>query len=117
MIIGTPETIHGEYASGSHKGNGPHFVCTLLDNLGDCTFKYVREMRFPPGSTIGLHQHVGSEELYFIMSGTAVMIVDGEERVVGPGSAILTCSGGTHGLRNEGTEDVRLFVACVNASK
>ena len=42
------------------------------------------------------------------------MVVDEEECVVGPGSAILTQSGSRHGLRNEGTEDLRVFVACAS---
>jgi uncharacterized cupin superfamily protein len=112
MIIGTPEQIPGEYASGSHGGQGPYFVRTLLSDPEGCTFKYVREICLPPGSTVGLHPHVGSEEVYFIFSGAAVMVVDGEERTLGPGSAVLTRSGSTHGLRNEGTEDLRMFVAC-----
>ena len=112
MILGTPDTIPGEKGSQSHGGQGEYFVRTLLDGVPGSAFKYVRDLILYPGSTIGNHLHSGDEEIYFIISGTGVMAVDGEERVVGPGSVVLTQSGSHHGLRNEGAEDLRIFVAC-----
>jgi len=115
MIIGTPEQFPGEHAEGSHHGKGPYFVRTLLDKVPGSNFKYVRDMTFPVGSTIGEHPHEGDEEIYFIIAGTPTMVVDGEARVLPPGSVVLNRSGSVHGLRNEGKEDVRMVVACVVA--
>lgn len=112
MILGTPDTIPGEQGSESHGGKGEYFVRTLLDKVPSSAFKYVRDLTLYPGSSIGEHLHSGDEEIYFIISGTGVMVVDGEECVVGPGSVILTQSGSRHGLCNEGAEDLRIFVAC-----
>jgi mannose-6-phosphate isomerase-like protein (cupin superfamily) len=115
MIFGTPHTIPGEKGSRSHGGQGDYFVRTLLDGVPGSAFKYVRDLTLYPGSTIGEHPHAGDEEIYFVISGTGVMTVDGEDRVVGPGSVVLTQSGSQHGLRNEGTEDLRIFVACATS--
>jgi uncharacterized cupin superfamily protein len=115
MIIGTPETVPGEHSEAYHGGAGPYFRRTLLSDIPGSAIKYVRDITVPPGTIIGEHGHVGDEELYFIVSGTGIMVVDGEERVVGPGSAILTLSGSAHGIRHQGTEDLRLFVVCVQA--
>jgi mannose-6-phosphate isomerase-like protein (cupin superfamily) len=115
MIIGTPEEIPGTQGSESHGGTGEYFVRTLLDGVPGSSFKYVRDLILYPGSTIGLHPHTGDEEIYFVISGRGVMVVDGEERMVGPGSVVLTQSGSHHGLRNEGEEDLRIFVACAEA--
>jgi len=115
MILGTPDSVPGERGSESHSGTGAYFVRTLLDKVPASAFKYVRDLTLYPGSTIGEHLHTGDEEIYFIISGSGVMVVDGEERLVGPGSAILTQSGSHHGLRNEGTEDLRIFVVCAQA--
>lgn len=112
MIIGTPDTIPGEQSSGYHGGTGPHFRRTLLDGVPGSVFRYVRDIIVPPGTVIGEHPHFGEDEIYFIISGTGVMVVDGEERVVGPGTAVLSLSGSVHGIRNEGTEDLRFVAAC-----
>ncbi len=112
MIIGTPETVAGEQSEAYHGGSGPFFRRTLLEDVPGSAIKYCRDITVPPGTVIGDHLHVGDEELYFIVSGTGIMVVDGEERVVGPGSAILTPSGSSHGIRNESIRDLRLFVVC-----
>jgi mannose-6-phosphate isomerase-like protein (cupin superfamily) len=112
MILGTPDTIHGEYETAYHGGEGAFFRRTLLEEVPSSVFRYVRDITLPPGSIIGEHPHSGEDEVYFIISGTGVMVVDGEEQVVGPGTAILTLSGSVHGIRNEGTENLRMFVAC-----
>jgi mannose-6-phosphate isomerase-like protein (cupin superfamily) len=95
---------------------------------------FFHEVTIPPGTVEGTHRHIGSEELYYIVSGAGVAYInngddsslDGYELVdrrifgldplpcrevpVGPGSVIYTKSGGIHGIRNPGTEPLR-FVA------
>ena len=115
MILGTPDTVPGEYSEAYHGGKGSFFRRTLLDGVPGSVFKYVRDITVPPGSVVGEHPHSDDEEVYFIISGTGTMVVDGEERVVGSGSAVLTLSGSVHGIRNEGAEELRLFVACARA--
>ena len=113
MIIATPETVPGQRGSNSHGGTGDYFVRTLFDQVpGVSSFKYVRDLILYPGSAIGLHPHTGDEELYFVISGNGIMVVDGEEQPVGPGSAVLTLSGSRHALRNTGKEDLRIAVVC-----
>ena len=116
MILATPDLVPGERASASHGGAGAYFVRTLLEGVPLSAFKYVRDLVLYPDSTIGEHPHVGDDEIYFVISGTGTMSVDGEERAVGPGSAVLTLSGSCHGLRNEGVDDLRIFVACARTS-
>jgi mannose-6-phosphate isomerase-like protein (cupin superfamily) len=56
----------------------------------------------PPGSTIGLHDHHGNEEIYFIVSGQPRVAVNGEE--------IRLHSGQAHELVNDTDENVEMFV-------
>jgi mannose-6-phosphate isomerase-like protein (cupin superfamily) len=116
MIIGTPETIPVEHSTGYHGGKGPFSRRTLLSDVPGSVFKYVRDITIPAGSIIAEHTHIGDEEVYFVISGSGIMIVDGEECGLGPGSAVLTMTGSTHGIRNEGTEDLRIFVACARVA-
>lgn len=56
------------------------------------------------------HHHRVAEEIYFILAGTARMEIDGEEREVGPGDAILIPPGAWHQITAH--EDVRLLCCC-----
>lgn len=64
------------------------------------------------GVTIGYHQHVGSEELYYILEGTPTVVDDGKEEVIGPGTVIWTSNGHFHSLANN-TNKVVKFLAFV----
>jgi len=112
MIIGTPQLIPGERGTKSHGGQGDYFVRTLLDEVAGSVFKYVRDLTLYPGSSIGEHPHAGDDEIYFVISGAGTMVVDGEEQRISSGSVVLTLSSSSHGLRNDGEEDLRIFVAC-----
>lgn len=61
-------------------------------------------------STIGYHKHSGNEEVYYIIEGDGLMTVDGEKKIVGPGDAVITHSGSSHGLKNIGDTDLRILV-------
>ncbi|HWB71024.1 MAG TPA: cupin domain-containing protein [Egibacteraceae bacterium] len=95
---------------------------------------FFHEVTIPPGTVEGTHRHIGSEELYYVVSGAGLAYMrDGDdpstgqyplvkrqvygigerdcrEVPVGPGSVLFTKSGGVHGIRNPGTEPLR-FVA------
>ncbi|SHN38866.1 cupin domain-containing protein [Cryptosporangium aurantiacum] len=99
---------------------------------GDLVFFH--EVTIPPGVVEGTHRHIGSEELYYVVSGRGRVYlgVDDDptlasaptvtkqiygigsrpcrEVSVGPGSTLLTKSGGIHGIRNDGDEPLK-FVA------
>jgi mannose-6-phosphate isomerase-like protein (cupin superfamily) len=99
---------------------------------GDLVFFH--EVTVPPGAVEGTHRHIGSEELYYVVSGSGIAyMADGddpatsnrplvERRLFGldpvqcrelqvqPGSVIYTKSGGVHGIRNPGPEPLK-FVA------
>jgi mannose-6-phosphate isomerase-like protein (cupin superfamily) len=64
----------------------------------------------PPGGISGEHVHTRTEEIYFIISGRGEMMINGEPRVVGPGTLILTGLGTTHGLRNVGPDGLGWLV-------
>lgn len=112
MILATPDTVKGERAWDSHGGSGGFFVRTLLEDPPNSSFRYVRDLILDPGSSIGDHPHVDDDEVYFIVSGSGVIHVDGERHDVGPGSAILTRSGSHHALVNTGALHMRICVAC-----
>jgi mannose-6-phosphate isomerase-like protein (cupin superfamily) len=95
---------------------------------------FFHEVTVSPGVVEGTHQHIGSEEVYYVVSGagTAYMGEHDDPRLtgfpvveqhvyglgvrrcrsvpVGPGDVIFTKSGGVHGIRCEGEKPL-VFVA------
>ncbi|MGW5052713.1 cupin domain-containing protein [Actinokineospora sp. NPDC004072] len=64
----------------------------------------------PPGGVSGEHVHTRTEELYFIISGTGVMLLDGREYPVQGGDVVLNGIGTRHGLRNAGEDQLTWLV-------
>jgi len=72
----------------------------------------VEHVRLVPGASCGLHLHAEREEIYYILSGAAVMTVNGDKITVGPGD-LITCPLGTvHGIGvpPEAAEPMSFFV-------
>src|SRR5947209_1541877 len=106
----------------------------LLQRQLGSSVVFFHEVTIPPGKTEGTHQHIGSEEVYYIVQGegTAYMrdgddpqnqqspVVEREvyglgmwqfrQLAVKPGNVIYTKSGGMHGIHNTGTVPLK-FVA------
>jgi mannose-6-phosphate isomerase-like protein (cupin superfamily) len=69
-----------------------------------------------PGADIGRHTHeADNEELYVVVSGKGWMTLDNREFEVGPGDVVINRPGGTHALKNIGSEDLRIVVIEVEA--
>lgn len=54
------------------------------------------EASMEPGQATDRHYHKQSEEIYFILEGTARMEIDGETREIGAGDAVLIPPGSWH---------------------
>ena len=57
-----------------------------------------------PGATIGEHAHPNTEDLYLVLEGRGIGVLDGERFPVGPGDLFLVKAGGSHGLINDSEE-------------
>lgn len=69
------------------------------------------EARLPVGCSTTPHYHPQTEEIYYILRGTASMRIDLETRDVGPGDAIAIPPGLTHQITNTGSEAL-VFLCC-----
>ncbi|MFT6241974.1 MAG: mannose-6-phosphate isomerase-like protein (cupin superfamily) [Akkermansiaceae bacterium] len=86
-------------------------IRSLLD-LSNAPVKQqsLAEASLPIGGSTERHYHKVSEELYYVLEGTGVMEIDGEEREVGPGDAILIPAGAWHEIR--AMEAMRFLCCC-----
>jgi len=70
------------------------------------------EATVPAGGATGEHYRPVAEELYFFVSGTGRLTIDGEGRDVRAGDCALIAPGAVHKLVNRGDEPLRLLCCC-----
>jgi mannose-6-phosphate isomerase-like protein (cupin superfamily) len=73
------------------------------------------EATVPAGGATQEHFHRATEELYWFVSGSGRMRVDGEERDVRPGDCVVIAPGARHKLLNTGDEPLVLLCCCAPA--
>lgn len=72
----------------------------------------------PPGSGIGLHEHAGEDELYYVLDGEGMLDEgDGVKVRVCAGDAILTGKGARHSIENNGTQDLNILAVILTYPK
>lgn len=106
-----------QYAENIEGGIGRMQRDRLLegDQLGgECS--YVAQISLEPGCSIGIHQHVGDSEMYFLTSGTATYTENSTEYQVKKGDVLYCPDGSFHGIVNSGSEMLS-FVAVIQKTK
>ena len=83
-------------------------VSSLLFQTPNLSVTWVRG---EPGSQQPVHSHADSEQIYVVVRGRGLMIVDEEEREVDAGTAILIPAGAEHAVRNVGAEPLEYLSA------
>jgi lysophospholipase L1-like esterase/quercetin dioxygenase-like cupin family protein len=93
---------------GPHGGAGDTTAYPLFKDAPGMSFEF-RKRALHRGAGIGLHQH-DHDEIYYVISGSAVYTLDGKEHVVAAGNAMLTRPGSTHAIRQTGDDDLVLLI-------
>ena len=70
----------------------------------------VIEEQMPPGTAEVLHHHVQSQQFFFILSGDAVMEVDGSETRLSAHQGLRIPPGVRHQIRNASKEPLEFLV-------
>lgn len=92
-----------------HDGGGESTGYNFFDKAPG--FKYVfRKRVLHPGAAIGYHLQK-EDEIYYVLSGTGTMQMNGKEFPVKAGDGILTRPGSSHGLKQTGKEDLVLIIS------
>jgi mannose-6-phosphate isomerase-like protein (cupin superfamily) len=87
-------------------------IRVLLDaRLGGAFKQSLAEATLSPTDRTRRHYHARTEEIYVVLAGAGRMEVDGDERDVGPGDAILIPPGAWHEIR-AGREELRFLCCC-----
>ena len=73
--------------------------------------RLVAKITLNSGCSIGKHEHVYEEEIYYIINGKGIFNDNGTEREVAAGDAVLTGNGAFHSIENR--EDIPLELLAV----
>jgi mannose-6-phosphate isomerase-like protein (cupin superfamily) len=60
--------------------------------------EYVAEFELKPGAVLEAHKH-DTDEFYYLLQGTALMSLEGEDQVVGPGDLVHIPRNAVHSIR------------------
>ena len=93
---------------GTHNGGGLTTGYSFFKNAPNLKLVF-RKRALKPGSAIGYHLQK-EDEIYYVLSGRGEMTIDGKSFAVGPGDAILTRPGSSHGLEQRGAEDLVIMI-------
>lgn len=93
---------------GPHSGGGQTVGYSFFEKTPRLGLIF-RKRALKPGAGIGYHQQT-EDEIYYVLSGHGTMTADGKSFDVGPGTAVLTRTGSSHGLKQTGTEDLVILI-------
>ena len=93
---------------GTHNGGGQTVGYSFFKKVPRLALVF-RKRALKPGSGIGYHEQK-EDEIYYVLSGRGTMTIDGKPFNVGPGDAILTRPGSSHGLKQAGADDLVIMI-------
>jgi len=88
-------------------------IRSLLDlSVAPVVSHSLAEATLPPGTATDRHHHAVSEEMYYVISGHGRMEIDGDERHITVGDAVLIPAGAWHQITNEAAADLVFLCTC-----
>ena len=93
---------------GTHNGGGQTIGYSFFKDVPKLGLVF-RKRALKPGSGVGLHVQ-REDEIYYVLSGTGTMTLDGKTVNVTPGTAVLTRTGSSHSLRQTGSDDLVIMI-------
>ena len=93
-------------------GHTPNALSKRLVGPADVSSKvsYVIST-YAPGDSAAPHKHKIREQVYHILQGDGVMLIDGVRHRVGPNDVVFLPAGVEHGIANEGTVNLTFVIA------
>ncbi len=91
-----------------HGGAGETTAFPMFADAPDLPW-FMRKRALHRGAGIGLHQHT-HDEVYYVLEGRGLYLLDGEVHAVSAGDAMLTRTGSTHALYQDGDADLVILI-------
>lgn len=88
---------------------------TVGHSAGGSSAHSLAQIVLPPGCASLRHYHPVAEETYHILSGTGIVEIGDERRMIQPGDSLWIPPGAVHRIANEGSVDLVFLAVCVPA--
>ena len=88
----------------------------LIEELKE-KINLIEDVIISPKGEIPCHSHDFTDEIFYIVSNSAIMIVDNEEFKVNSGEMIYVDKNKSHGFRNESDKEFKMIVFKINFQK
>ena len=88
----------------------------LLDNFNR-QINLIEDVIIEAGGEIPLHKHSFTDEIFYIVKNTAIMIIDSQEFKVSAGDMIYVNKNEEHGFKNKNDKELKMIVMKINFKK
>jgi Ala-tRNA(Pro) deacylase len=111
-VVLTPATLVAVEAPTTIWGDGcASWTLTDHENL------HVQREHMPPGTTEQRHLHARVRQLYYVLSGDAVVRFDDRDAELAPGGSVDVPPGTPHQIRNDSSADLEFLVISTSAPR
>lgn len=100
----------------AHDGEGFIKWARIIDSYKLSSINFIDKAIVPPGSSIGIHFHNDSEEIYFILSGNGEMTI-GEKKIPIKPFDIIVNRASSHSLINNSNNNIEILVVEISLPK
>lgn len=108
MIVVNEQAVTVDEAP-PHGRIGMSTAYRISDNVPDRTMEF-RKRSLHVGAAVGVHP-ISHDEVYYVLSGSGIVVSDGEEAVLTSGMAAYLYDGAEVGIRQTGNDPLVLIIA------
>ncbi len=88
----------------------------LIEELKE-KINLIEDVIVVPKGEIPCHSHDFTDEIFYIINNSAIMIVNNNEFKVNPGDMIYVNKNESHGFKNESDKELKMLVLKINFQK
>ena len=109
-MIRQPNEFSSETRTNMRDGNGEILITHLLKTEQDLksSARMFAKLTIEKGCSIGYHEHINEEEIFYILKGTALLNDNGYEKILQAGDIAVTSNAG-HSIANAADETLEVL--------
>lgn len=109
-MIRNGNEFKSEVRKNMRDGNGEILISHILNPADDlrAAVRLFAKLTIEKGCSIGYHEHINEEEVFYILKGTAELDDNGTKKILNAGDVAVTSNAG-HSIANVGDETVEVL--------
>lgn len=109
-MIRNSNDFKSEIRTKMREGNGDILISHILNTADDlkAPARLFAKLTIEKNCSIGYHEHINEEEIFYILKGTAKLDDNGTEKILHAGDVAVTSNAG-HSIANIGDETLEVL--------